>query len=208
MCGAPGIARAHCNVLTPARFRQQHSKADDGVGVRVPVVIEGLMEGWPAMTRWQFDALRKDRGGDVVQVGEDPSTDEGTSIWGETLSLDLTKINAAGLSNPPAHPPPKRETPVKHILTTPHTYVYPLPATTTVPPIFLSARTTPKRNVVLGPIPSLGYVCVRAWMLFAGLALNELWPLLFGGDGAGVDERGGKDPLTKKAAKKASKKNK
>ena len=65
----------------------------------------------------------------------------------------------------------------------------------------------PKRNVVLGPIPSLGYVCVRAWMLFAGLALNQFWPLLFGGgDGAGVDERGGKDPLIW-AAKKASKKN-
>ena len=37
MCGTPGIYRAHCDVLTPARFRQQHSKADDGVGVRVPV---------------------------------------------------------------------------------------------------------------------------------------------------------------------------
>ena len=71
--------------------------------------------------------------------------------------------------------------------------------------------TTPYRNVVLGPIPSLGFFCVRAWMLLAGFALNELWPRLFfggGGDEAGFEERVVKDPLTKKAAKKASKKNK
>ena len=77
MCGAPGVARAHCDVLTAARFAKEYSKVD-GIGERVPVVIAGLMEGWAAMTRWQFDALRKDRGGDVVQVGEDPSTAEGT----------------------------------------------------------------------------------------------------------------------------------
>ena len=47
---------------------------------RKPVVLEGMMEDWPAMQRWSFDHFREEYGAEEVRVGR---------CFGETQKMEL-----------------------------------------------------------------------------------------------------------------------
>ena len=69
------IPRRDCAVLTAEAFRA-HFAAEQG-GHRRSVLIYGLMETWPARTRWQFNALRSSHGKCVAKA----------DYWGRKLPL-------------------------------------------------------------------------------------------------------------------------
>ena len=71
----PGpIARRNAAELSAAAFRAEFSRPCGGM--RRPVLIAGLLDGWAASKRWQLDVLRDERGARVVTVEDRVAEEE------------------------------------------------------------------------------------------------------------------------------------